>query len=200
MEDPTIQAELRQLDSLMHTMAAAKGVPLAKVVRNAARDFTRGALKATPQADKGIESDCWQFKPDSKHPANHNGGNAQYWLSKRKQWEDKHRGPLKWPITHKISSGYAKASWRGVMQLLGVPSAGRYPSAQGEGSVASHAYDTTEIPWFIIRNTLSYMNKLDARSGLVMAGLQNAEAKIINSLSQMQAQLFRQQGAITVAD
>lgn len=185
--DPTIQAELRQLDTLMHRLAEAKGVPLAKVIRNASKDFAFEAQRATPVA-KITKSPYWFIKaPKSGQPR---------WVVK---WSAKSKSGWQKQLFRKVSKGYAKASWLGMMSALGIgKGAGKFQSAQRTSTAIAQAADSERNPVVRMLASLSYINKLDARANIAARGIQRAEAKIINGLAQVQAQMFRRAGGLTI--
>ena len=92
--------------SLMSALARLKNIPLAKVVRNAARDFAQAAIKATPVAQKS-KSEFYKYFVNGQPRFLHE---SQVVNRKSKKGLKKVR----------IYKGWSKASWLGVFRALGM--------------------------------------------------------------------------------
>ena len=107
---------------LLQTYAAMKNIPLAKVIRNAARDFVQAAYKATPTARISTkESPYVRIRiadmQVSRHGKTWTRGIYRYirWDSlddAARQRLEKHRV--------RIKKGWSKASWIRLMRILGM--------------------------------------------------------------------------------
>ena len=107
---------------LIDLFARLKGIPVAKVIRNAARDFVQAALKATPRGRLAkspygrvkLGADYRYFRLDRLSP-------RELARAKRRRKRDSR---LTMPLP--MRRGWSKASWIGAFRELGM---GRTPTA-----------------------------------------------------------------------
>lgn len=92
---------------LIEACARLSGVPVAKVIRNASRDYARGAKEATPLA-KISKSKYYRLYDDA--------GQIIRYIPEN-QVPKKHDRHLK---KVRVARGYAKASWLNVFAQLGI--------------------------------------------------------------------------------
>lgn len=92
---------------LVAALAALKNVPVAKVVRNASRDFAQAAHKATPVAKIG-RSEYYKYFDKSGQP---------HFLHESMVVGRKSRKGLRKVRVHK---GWSRASWLGIFRALGI--------------------------------------------------------------------------------
>ena len=91
---------------LVSALASLKNVPLAKVVRNASRDFAQAAQKATPVAQTGkSEYYKWFDKQGQPHFLHESMLVGRSRRSLRKV---------------RVYKGWSRASWLGIFRALGV--------------------------------------------------------------------------------
>lgn len=98
--------------SMMDALHRLKGIPLAKVIRNASRDFVQGAFKATPTAQIS-KSEYYKAEKDGKTwyiPASQLAG---------RRIKQKNGLSIK---KVRIRKGWSKYTWVGVMRELGMAS------------------------------------------------------------------------------
>lgn len=166
--------ELAHLDNMIKMLSSIRGIPLAKVLRNAAKDVAQGAYRATPMA-KITRSPVYFLKnPRTGSPR---------WVNRVSYGKD---GPLRpHPKWRKVSKGFAKASWVAIMRNLGMGtgSSSRYPSAQKEGAVVASASDKEPHPFVRMIDALSYLGKLDQTNGIAQAGIRLAESRLMKALT-----------------
>lgn len=113
--------------TMMEAIARLKGVPLAKTVRNASRDFARGAKEATPIARIG--------KPQYYRLLDNAGNTMRYIPAAR--IPHKHSRKLK-PVN--IARGWSKRTWYGVFASLGIAHE-MGPKPKGLSTQAAQALD-----------------------------------------------------------
>lgn len=58
-----VKVDLSGIPNLLETYAALKGIPVEKVLHNAAKDYVQGAFKVTPKAEKASELPDWCLFP-----------------------------------------------------------------------------------------------------------------------------------------
>lgn len=94
-------------EGLMQALASLKNVPLAKVVRNASRDFAQEAFKNTPTAQIS-KSEYYYY---------HDRNGQIHFLHESQVGKRKKGSKLRKVRIHK---GWSKASWIGVFRALGI--------------------------------------------------------------------------------
>lgn len=105
-------------ESLIEALANLKNIPIAKVIRNASRDFAQASQKATPIANKS-KSEFYYFWENGQKRFLHE---SQVGKVKRGSKLRKVR----------IHRGWSKASWMGIFRALGMSlrmSTNRLPQA-----------------------------------------------------------------------
>ena len=113
MSDPTLQAELAKIDSIMQIFAKAKGVPIGKVVRNASRDFTRYVYAKTPPSKPNKD---W-----TQVPGRGSSSDRKIWLHKYGSGFANVSGSINWRGPWKIKNrNFTRVSWVGAMIGLGM--------------------------------------------------------------------------------
>jgi hypothetical protein len=120
--------------SMMAALARLKNIPIAKVVRNAGRDFARAAYKSTPVA-RVSKSEYYKYK-DAR--------TGEWKYLHQSQLQGRGRKSTKGLKKVRIYKGWSKASWLGVFKALGMPMSPstRLPGAvQGMSHAASMATD-----------------------------------------------------------
>lgn len=100
---------------LMEALARLKQVPLAKVMRNAARDFVAGAYQATPLAKERGEGGYLELL-DRKRTES--GAKVVRYIPAPKPG----RKRSLWTRWHTYARGWSRASWIGIMRDLGMGS------------------------------------------------------------------------------
>lgn len=128
---------------LIATYAAMKKVPMAKVIRNASRDFAQAAYKATPTAVKSSSDYYWYKGADGQRHYLHKRMVKRKTIkaadgSKRKKWVLKSGRDLEGSL-HKvrIAKGWSKASWIGVFRALGMDAPKRAKTAPEKAETLS---------------------------------------------------------------
>ena len=176
--------ELRQLDSMIRSLSAIRGLPLGKVIRNAARDMTKGMFYATPVAKITKSPLYWLKNPRTGSPR---------WVNRTTY--GKNGPPRPHPKWRKVSKGYAKSSWITALRNLGVNQGSEksYPSAQKESFAEANASDTVTNPYVRMVDALSYLKKLDDRSNMVQSGIRRAETNILKALTMEFAKAARKE-------
>ena len=104
---PTITTDT---SGVMRSLALLKGIPLAKVVRNAARDFAQAARRATPVASKS-RSEYYRVR-------DRRTGEWRYLHVS--MLEGRSRKSLRNLRKVRIYKGWSRASWIGVFRALGM--------------------------------------------------------------------------------
>lgn len=187
-------SELRYLDSLMNALASIRNLPLAKVIRNASKDFLQGSYRATPLSKITHKDTLWTKKP----------GQTPHWVNKAKERARKTdrrvsesaKRPVnkKWVAPFRVSQGFAKASWITAMRQAGMTmgSGKRYTSAQKESAIQSQASDGEQHPFVRMMNSLSYLAKLDDKHNIAQAGIRLADTRILKAITAELAKASRQ--------
>lgn len=103
---------------MLRLFADLKGVPLAKVIRNAARDFAQAALKATPLA---------KIRSSPYARITLAGGGTRYARLDRYGGSTL-RNLRKKKYRIRINRGWSRASWIGVFRALGMEKAPHAPA------------------------------------------------------------------------
>lgn len=151
--------------------------PMAKVLRNAGRDFAQTAYQSTRRA-------AVRTTPFLRVPAQ---GGGTRWVRKRRAKRPGLRGGATPQPPYPVAVGYARASWIGVFRDLGMGTrrpAARVPESVTRSSQATSAPMVTEVS-----NRLSYIGRLDARDGLVARGLDAARQRLTRALETKSRQL-----------
>ena len=110
---------------LFQAMADLKGIPLEKVVRNASRDFVRGAKYNTPLA-KISKSQFYKYfdQRDGKWHFLHESQVEEQYTSRTGKVKTRVRKSAKKQFGKlkkvRIAKGWSKYSWNGVMHTLGM--------------------------------------------------------------------------------
>jgi len=173
------EAELARLNRAMLKIQAVKGVPMAKVIRNAARDFVQEAYRATPLAKKRQTDFLYLGK---KRPP-HGGRGRPRWVRKEPT-----KSGSRWDPPFSIARGFSKSSWIGMMRQLGMNGKrSDHASAAVYGDVfTSQANDKmfTELV-----NTLPWIGKLDDRKGIQLRGIRKATERIERELIRLGEQI-----------
>lgn len=112
--------------NLINALASLKNVPVAKVVRNASRDFAQEAYKQTPLA-KISKSEYYYYH--DKNGQIHFLHESQ--VGKRKKHSKLHKV--------RIHRGWSKFSWTGVFRALGMSIQARKSSLPEKVEHLSHA-------------------------------------------------------------
>lgn len=108
-----IEVEAKEL---IEAIARLSKIPVSKVIRNASRDFTRGAKEATPLA-KVSKSRYYRLYNDA-------GQVIRYIPETQvRQKHDKHLKKVR------VAKGYAKATWLNVFAQLGILNEKNAPKA-----------------------------------------------------------------------
>lgn len=183
---------------LMAAYAAMKKVPMAKVIRNASRDFAQAAYKATPTAVKAKSDYYWYKGKDGKRHYLHSRMVRRKTVTgadgaKRKKWVLKSGRETEGDI-HKvrIAKGWSKASWIGVFKALGmekIPNRAKTAPAAAEtlSSIAEAASGATASATItdIIRFN-AFGKSTDTRSGeIARAGYALAAKRITGDVTKM---------------
>lgn len=117
---------------MMEALAELKQIPLAKVVRNAARDFVQAAFRATPTAKVG-RAQYYRAKTNGR----------TWYIPVAKTNGRRVRGLKKSGVEVRkvaIRRGWSRSTWLGAMQALGMASKARparMPEAVERKSTAS---------------------------------------------------------------
>ena len=197
--DPVTFAECVRL------MSRLKEVPVAKVLRNAGRDFAHAAYKQTgsaavrsspflevPNKRGGTYANAFAARqasnarnhgssihPEGRHvlkPGMYIRG-AMRWVKKTKVKKLGSRGGTTPQPPYPVAKGFARASFIGVFRGLGMtsqrPARNVPPAAMQIGQVSDRAQDARAM--LEIMDRLSYIGKLDARDGIVDAGMNAAQ-------------------------
>lgn len=165
-------------DSIMQALARLKGIPVAKVVRNASRDFAQAAFKATPVAKKS-KSEFYKYKGKD---------NQLHFLHESMLVGRKRKTGLK---KVRIYKGWSRASWLGVFRALGMSikaQTSRLPNkvehisnAIARGSIESASTTITDYIHFD-----NFGRENDTRTGdIARAGFELAARRITNETSNM---------------
>jgi len=173
--------------AIVEALARLKGIPVAKVVRNASRDFAQASLKATPTAQKS-KSEFYKYK------------------GKDNQWHYLHESMLvgrkrkKGLIKQRIYKGWSRASWLGVFRALGMSmrmQTSRLPNAVEHISNAiargTQTSATTTITDYIHFDNFGKGN--DTRTeAIARAGFELAAKRMTSETSKMLARQWSGQG------
>lgn len=133
----TVQLDSRELVS---AFARLKNIPVWKVIRNAAKDFTRGAYDATPVAKKSTspyyrakyKGRTWYVKQSQLTKGTRGKMKA---LAKGEQVEFRQGRPVLKRVL--IKKGWSKSTWIGAMRTLGFHGAGgKYATYAASNSLA----------------------------------------------------------------
>lgn len=128
---------------LMAAYAAAKKVPMATVIRNAARDFAQAAYKATPTAIKSSSDYYWYKGADGQRHYLHKRMVKRKTFkaadgSRRRKWVLKSGRDLEGSLHRvRIAKGWSKASWIGVFRALGMDAPKRAKTAPEKAETLS---------------------------------------------------------------
>lgn len=112
-------------DALFQAMADLKGIPMEKVVRNASRDFVRGAKYNTPLA-KISKSHFYKFfdERDGKWHFLHETQVEEQYINRKgvqkTRVSKQAKKTFKMLKKVRIAKGWSKYSWNGVMHELGM--------------------------------------------------------------------------------
>ena len=170
---------------LMHAMARLTQIPLAKVVRNAARDFAKGAYQATPLA-RISRSEFYAFRDtDGNWRYLHQSQVGHLTRKKRQAWKAASG-------FHKvrIGKGWSRATWGGVFEALGLPKKNRAAGVPEEAKTRSTletAESTTQAEMTItdlIRfDRFGRGGGYDSTPEIIAAGMERARASMTRELA-----------------
>ena len=182
---------MAQLDALMRTISDMKAVPLAKVMRNAAKDMAFEMLRNTPQA-KVTRSPFWKFTKNGH----------SWWVNKEKIPYVANPGTRSFrqyqkeaKIYRKVSKGYATASWGTMLAQLGGRMTTRFPSAAKMSKAEARAADGEPKPFVRMVNALSYIGKLDATGRITAPAIAKARENIMRGIAGHMAAAMRRASA-----
>ena len=140
MTDLSITMDVKDL---IAAYAAAKGIPMAKVIRNASRDFAQAAYKATPTAVKSSSDYYWYKGADGKRHYLHKRMVKRKTFraadgSKRRKLVLKSGRDLEGSLHRvRVAKGWSKASWIGVFKALGMDAPKRAKTAPEKAETLS---------------------------------------------------------------
>lgn len=168
-------------DGLLEEYARLKKVPLAKVIRNAAKDFLQAAYRATPIAARRTKAGWLAMAPSKLRgsAAHREQSNGLVWFGPRMLTaRDKRRLRAAGAAVPRIRRGYSKATWIGAMRALGM---GRSAPA-GMDSATNVATLRTEGTGSnvsaTVRNWLSFDRRPGAQADILRSGLAHAARRI----------------------
>lgn len=190
---------------LIAAYAAMKKVPMATVIRNAARDFARVAHAMTPTASTKTSEYYWYRGKDGKIHYLHERlvEKQEYRIVVNGRKRKRTKYVAKYGITDKrlkkvlVAKGWSKASWIGVFRALGIPPKGKakYLPAKTEtlGSVAEKSAGATAS---ITITDIIRFNRFGKGSDRVtgemfQAGYARAAKKIMDDVSRMLRRAWR---------
>lgn len=207
---PRVQVDMAKLASLMRRMQQLKSeadggeYPMAKVLRNAARDFAQEAYAATRSA--AVSRTPFLQVPDRRGSTYYNAYKARLlsgaavtpgmtirgamrWVKKRRVKHLGLRGGRTPNPPYPVAKGFARATWIGVFRGLGMTTrrpAERIPEA------ATRAGTVTQEPHRIdLADRLSYIGRLDARDAIVARGVAAAIGRLETGCAQKAEALER---------
>lgn len=163
---------------LIDLFARLKGIPVAKVIRNAARDFVQAALKATPRGRLSkspygrvkVGDDYRYFRIDRLTP-------RELARAKRRRRRDSR---LTMPLP--MRRGWSKASWIGAFRELGMgrtPTAPRkLPSAVIQRLSTAAAAGDERHPEIRITDDIRFTALAGADQSIVQAGFRLAADRL----------------------
>jgi hypothetical protein len=203
MTDLSIRMDAKDL---MAAYAAAKGIPMAKVIRNAARDFARAAFYKTPTAAISKSDYFWYRDASGKiHYLHKRMVKSQSYkvvvdgeTKRRKRWVLRSGKETEGKI-HKVmvGKGWSKASWRGVFQALGLPQPNKpkYMPAKADtlSSLAERFAGATASATItdIIRFNRFGKGSDRVTGAMFQAGYARAAKKIMDDVSRMLRRAWR---------
>ena len=190
---------------IMAAYAAAKGVPMAKVIRNAARDFARAAFYKTPTAAIKKSEYLWYRGKDGKIHYLHER------LAEKQAYtvvvDGKKRRRTKWVAKYgltgetlrrvMVGKGWSKASWTGVFRALGLPPPNKpkYIPVKAEtlSSLAERFAGATASATItdIIRFNRFGKGSDRVTAGMFQAGYARAAKKIMDDVKKMLKEAWR---------
>lgn len=189
----SIKAMVEDSD-LVNALARLKGIPVRKVLHNAAKDFAQQAYVNTPVANEPkhryyrvkTSAGVWQYIPDYEIYALH--------LSKRKRLARKiYKVPFK--------KGWSRAAWIGVFRSLGMPPKGSTSNLSSE--VATQGYTVergmSDAPEIEIADSIHFdrfgRNPGDTRRSdrIVQAGFNLAAQRIAKGVDQAMKKAWNRQ-------
>jgi hypothetical protein len=174
MITPTLTADLAKLALFMEAIAEIKNVPMAKVIRNASRDFVKTAYFGTPVA-RATRTNFLLVPGAAQNTVATKNGPA-HWVHKKKS-----KTASKWNPPFPVRKSYAKSTWIPIMRALGMNSGStKFGNSQNWAN-----YSVSGSPQQLqatILNSLGYIGKLDRRADFARRGIAAASAKIENEL------------------
>ena len=173
--------ELQGLEKVMARLVVLKGIPMAKAVRNAARDFVQEAQKSTPLSKPKT---IWRQVPGRGTKTG-----SKIWIASKNSGKTNVSGSPKWQSMRTIRGrGFAKASWISAAQRLGMSTSGRVRvmrGALGKSTVLLDLDESKANPSVQIFDTLDYIAKLDAQHNLSGRGISKARERVVNEIGRM---------------
>lgn len=122
------------ISSIMSALARLKNIPLAKVIRNASRDYTQAAYTATPLA-KISKSEWYVARRDGRKWYIHESQVSGKKIRNRKT------GTRVSKV--RIQKGWSKSTWIGAMKALGMSPKNRPARVRPEAEERSQAVQMT---------------------------------------------------------
>jgi hypothetical protein len=181
----------REFAALVNKMAEVKNVPIEKVVRNCARDFTKAAYNATHVAVKKTK---WLRVYDLA------GRRVKFVNIEHAPWSG--QMPIRYKnkkrVYHRKTDkalvgvqyrGFAKSSWIGTMKALGMNSgSSRRGGASAAAALATARSSGSRIDYAtVITNAVPYIGKLELRDHMVQIGLTAAQRQMARELARVAA-------------
>ena len=176
------KAELARLEQAMLRISSSKNVPMEKVVRNAARDFTQAAYRATPTAKVRQTNFLYLGK---KNPP-FGGYGRPRWVKKEPT-----QSGSRWDPPFRVARGYSKSSWIGMMRELGM-SGKRTTHQQATRYGDAYKMKAPGKVFVQLINRLPWIAKLDRRANIRRRGVAHAVNRIEKELVRMGEKIERE--------
>ena len=170
-----------QKDRLLEEYARLKRVPLAKVIRNASRDFLQAAYRATPMATRRTKTGWLAIAPaklrgSAAHKVQSNG---LVWFGPGMLTaKDKRRLRAAGATVPRIRKGYSKATWIGAMRALGMGRSTPMGMETATNVATLRTGGTGNNVSATIRNWLKFDKRPGAQAEILRAGMANAARRI----------------------
>ena len=209
--------------SLTEAYARLKGIPLAKVLRNAARDFVRAARKATPEAKvkRAIYVRATMYETTDEVYTTKRGkvktrraftrDAAGKRVSTGKSWyipinrvgKLKRNNTKTGLVMHKvrIAHGWSKATWLGAMAALGIGGEAKRPAsippvAEARSTATAHGDDIKPAVTITDQVRIDHFGRgtsTPVHNALCQAGFAAAVKSIVNDYTKLARQAWRGQ-------